>query len=380
VIVGLGADPVAAALPGLAPLSLAAATREGMRTRPGLLSALRREVRRRLDLPDPRRPEFGPPGVVARVAVGAAAALVLIGVPLLAGAGDVLDTVEVGGWRWLGGAVALAFLARVASAAAGMVTVGRRLSVGRTFGATMVADGATLLHGRSGWRRSAARFLERAGVVPELAQRAIDRFVAAAIVAAAVVAVGMLVLASVEGRLTGWRRPEALVPAVLLGLGAWALVLIGQALARRHGARTRPVSAADPQRHVTLTVLDALVGGRDDEARETSWGYGPLLGWSVLGVVLEAAALAAALHAVGGQVPLLATVTVYAALHLLWSVVPATGMPGAADVSLLLALMALGAPLASACAGVVFFRLLTFWIPAGLGAVLSARFEHRLVT
>jgi uncharacterized membrane protein YbhN (UPF0104 family) len=100
----------------------------------------------------------------------------------------------------------------------------------------------------------------------------------------------------------------------------------------------------------------------------------------VLGVVLEAAALAAALHAVGGQVPLLATVTVYAALHLLWSVVPATGMAGAADVSLLLALMALGAPLASACAGVVFFRLLTFWIPAGLGAVLSARFEHRLVT
>jgi len=79
-------------------------------------------------------------------------------------------------------------------------------------------------------------------------------------------------------------------------------------------------------------------------------------------------------------VPLLATVTVYAVLHLLWSVVPATGMPGAADVALLLVLASSGAPLASACAGVVAFRLLTFWIPAGLGSLLVARFEHRFVT
>src|SRR4051794_30212749 len=128
-IEALGSDAVATALPGLAPLSLAAATRDGLRARPGLLSALRREVRRRLGLPDPRRPEFAPPGLVARLAVGAGAALVLIGVPLLAGAGAVLGSVEVGGWRWLGGALALAFLARAAMAAAGMLTVDRRVSV-----------------------------------------------------------------------------------------------------------------------------------------------------------------------------------------------------------------------------------------------------------
>jgi undecaprenyl-diphosphatase len=376
----LGADTVAAALPGLAPLSLAAATREGLRARPRLLSALRREVRRRLGLPDPRRPEFGPPGIPALGAVAAGVALVLIGVPLLAGANAVLDSIEVGGWRWLGGAVALAVLARTALAAAAMLTVDRRLSVGRTFGASMVADGATLLHGRAGWRRSAARFLERAGVGPDLAQQAIDRFVAAAIVAAGVVALGTLVLAVVEGRLSGWRRPEALLPAVMVGLGAWALVLLGQWLARRHGARTRPGGTADPRRHVTLTVLDALTVARRTASTTSPWSWGPLLGWSVLGVGMEAATLAAALHAVRGNVPLLTTVTVYAALHLLWSALPVTGMPGAADVSLLLVLMALGAPLAAACAGVVAFRLLTFWIPAALGALLSARFEHRLFT
>lgn len=379
-IAALGPEAVAAALPCLAPLCLAGATRKELRARPGLLPALQDEVRRRLALPDPLRPEFGPPGVLARVAVAAGVALVLIGVPALAGVNAVLKSVEVGGWRWLGGAVALAFLARVAMAAAAMLTVDGRLSVGRTFGASTVADGATLLHGRSGWRRAAARFLERTGVLPEPAQRAIDRFAAAAIVAATVVAVTTLVLGVVEGRLGGWRTPEALVPAILLGAGAWALVLIGQWLAKWHGVRKQPGSVAGPQRHLTGTLIDAVLVTRRATAATPARSWWPLLGWSVLGVALEASALAAALHAVGGQVPLLATAAVYAVLHLLWSVVPVTDLPGAASLSLILGLLAFGAPLAAACGAVLVFRLLTFFIPAGLGALLSARFEHRLLT
>ena len=374
----LGVDAVAAALPGLAPLTLAAETRARVRTRPDRLRALRREVRRRLDLPDPRRPEFGPPGIWARVAVGAGIALVLIGVPLLAGATAVVESVEVGGWRWLGGALALAILARAAMAATALMTVDRRLALGRTFAATMAADGATLLHGRTGWRRSAARFLERSGVVPRQARRATDRFVAGAIAAGAVVALGTLILAFVEGRLTGWQTPEALLPAILLGLGAWGLVLAGQWLAHRHGSARVPGGDPEPERQVTLR--DALIWRRDRSRAPAAWNWWPQLGWASLGVVLEAATLAAALHAVGGEVPLLATATAYAALHLIWSVVPTTGLPGAADVALLLALTSLGAPLASACAGVLAFRILVFWVPAGLGSLLSARFEHRHLT
>jgi len=379
-IAGLGEEAVSAALPGLAPLTLTAATRAGVMQQRSTLSALRREVRRRLELPDPRRPQFGPPGIWARGAVAAGAALILIGIPLLAGADAVLDAVEVGGWRWLGGAFVLALLARTAMAGAALLTVDRRLALGRTFGATMVADGATLLHGRAGWRRSAARFLERAGVLPRSADRAIDRFVAGSITAAVVVAVGTLVLGVVEGRLTSWETPKALIPSVLLGVGAWALVLAGQWLARRHGARTVPGGGSEPRRRVSLPPRGALSGRRGADAPPSASSWWPQLGWSVLGVALEAAALAAALHAVGGAVPLLATATVYAGLHLLWSVLPVTGMPGAADVALLLAFTSLGAPLASACAGVLAFRLLTFWVPAGLGSLLFARFEYRFVT
>ncbi|TQN42834.1 undecaprenyl-diphosphatase [Blastococcus colisei] len=374
----LGPEVVAAALPSLAPLPLSAATRAGERARPGRLSALRREVRRRLDLPDPRRPQFAPAGPAARAAVGAGAALILVGVPLLGGATAVVQSVELGGWRWLGGALALVVLARVAMAAAALMTVERRIALGRTVGAAMVADGATLLRGRTGWRRSAARFLERAGVLPDAARQSIDRFVAGAIAAAAVVAVGTFVLAAVEGRLTGWRTPESLVPALLLGVVAWALVLLGQVLARGHGRAGGSAEEEEPQRHVTRTLRSALTwrtGGAS-----AGWNWWPQLCWTSLGIALEAGALAAAVHAVGGDVPLLATAAVYGALHLLWSMVPPTGLPGAADAALLLALTSLGAPLASACAGVLGFRLLVFWLPAGLGLLLAARFEHRFVT
>jgi glycosyltransferase 2 family protein len=361
----LGPDAVASALPGLAPLSLSSATRAELRVDRSRLDALRTAVRRRLDLPDPDRPEFGPPGAAARLAVAAGCVLVLVGVPLLAGAPALLDAVEDGGWRWLGAAFALAVLSRAANAAAALLTVERRLALGRTYAASLVADSASLLHGGEGWRRSAARFLERAGVLPADARRSTDRYVLGAVVAAAVVACGMLVMAAVEGRLGDWDAPEALVPAVALGLAAWALVLAGQWLARRHDPTPSPRRL--PALLATLARVPAGV----------PWRRGAQFGWSTAGVVLEAGALAAAMHAAGGSVAVLATASVYAALHLLWSVLPMTGAPGAAEVALLLALTALGAPLASACAAALVFRVLTFWLPAALGWLLTARLEHR---
>lgn len=375
----LGADVVAEALTGLMPLTLSAATRHEEREQPGRLSALRRAVRARLDLPDPDRYEFAPAGRVAVAAVTAGAALVLVGVPLLADSASLLETVEHNGWRWLGAALALAVVARAATAAAGLFTVERRLALGRTYGASMVADGASLLHGHTGWRRAAVRYLERAGVLPDAARRAMDRFSAGAIVAAVLVALVTLVLAVVEGEISQWGAPEAAVPAMLLGAGAWVLVLTGQWLAARHAAATQPGSPA-PARLVTQAVRRALARTPDAGHGSDPWRRGAQFAWAATAVVLEGATLAAALHGVGGQVPVLATATVYAALHLLWSAVPITGAPGAADVALLLALTSLGAPLAAAVAGVVTFRLLTFWIPAALGALLSGRFEHRFVT
>ncbi|SDF40624.1 undecaprenyl-diphosphatase [Blastococcus fimeti] len=369
----LGADAVADALPALAPLGLSAATRAALRARPGRLALLRAEVRARLGLPDIDRPEFPPAGPVARAAVAVGSGVALVGLPMLGDVGPSADVLEHGGWRWLGAAAALTVLARTARAASALLTVDRRIALGRTYGAGLVADAATLLHGHDGWRRAAARFLERAGVLPEAAAAGLSRFSAAGVVAAVLVVVPTLVLALVEQRLTGWRAPEALGPAVALGLGAWALVLAGQWLALAPG---RPATVRRDRAEVVRAVRELLRIHRPG-AERPHWRRAAQLAWSVAGIFLEAAVLAAALHSVGGEVALLATATVYGALHLLWAVAPVTAAPGAADVALLLALTALGAPLASACAAVLVFRLLTFWLPAAVGSLLTPRFEHR---
>jgi glycosyltransferase 2 family protein len=370
-VAGLGHGPVADALPALAPLSLSSATRAALRARPDRLGLLRAAVRAELGLPDPDRPEFPPTGWGARLAVTAGSAVALVGLPLLAGISSLGETVEHGGWRWLGAAVLLTPLARAARAAAALLTVDRRIALGRLYGAGLVADSATLLHGHDGWRRTGARFLERAGVLPEAGTAGLARFTAARVVAAVLVAVATCTGALADGRLGDWRMPEAIGPVVALGLAAWALVLVGQWLAR---GRSRPPRS---ERGDVARAVRELVSFRRPRTERGAWRRGAQLSWSVAAILLEAAVLAAAVHGVGGDVPLLATAAVYAVVHLLWALVPVTAAPGAADVALLLTLTALGAPLASACAAVFVFRLVIFWLPAAAGALLTGRFEHR---
>jgi undecaprenyl-diphosphatase len=370
-VTGVGADAVAAALPYLAPLSVSRATRTGVRAA-RRLAPLRHEVRRVLDLPDLDRPQAAAAPVTARILVALGAAVAIIGIPLLAGATAVVESVEAGGWRWLGGALVLAVLARSATALAAMATVERRLALGRVFGASAVADGASLVRGGAGWRAAILRFLQRAGVLPEQAQRAVDRFVAGSAGGAALVAIAALVLAVVEGALTGWRSPESLAPFAALGLGAWALVMAGRFLADHH-------SPAGRGSWSVVTIRRAVARGAHGGQAASPRRWGAVVGWSSVSVVLEAAALAAGVHAMGSGLPLLETLSVYALLHMLRTMLLVASAPGAADVGLLLALTALGAPLASACAAVLVFRLLTFWVPAALGSLLRSRLEHRLV-
>jgi undecaprenyl-diphosphatase len=149
-------------------------------------------------------------------------------------------------------------------------------------------------------------------------------------------------------------------------------VLAGQGLANRAAPPPHP-DGGPP-----AAIRRALARDRRAQGVHPA-RWGPIVGWPAVGIGLEAAALAAAVHAFGSGLPLLSTVSVYALLHMLWTLAPVTAAPGAADVALLLAMTGLGAPLASACAAVVVFRLLTFWLPAALGSLLAPRLEHRLL-
>jgi undecaprenyl-diphosphatase len=356
----LGEDVVTRALPGLEPLALSAATRAGLRAEPSRLVDLRRETRRRLGLPDTERPRLPPAGIVVWLAVLAGAATVFVGLEWIGGSTGVLAEVRVEGWRWLGAALALVVVARGLAAAAARSAVDRRLAVGRTFAASLVGDGAALVHGRSGARIVAGRYLERAGVLPDAAGRAYDRIRLGTTLGAAVVAVAAVALALYDGRLTSWRVPLSFAELGVVGVAAFLLVSLGHALSRRR----------DPV--VPVAQARADLGGIG--ARRIA----AVVIWSAAGIALEAAGLAAALHGVGGHVPLTVTAAVYSVLRLCWAALPAAGAPGIGEASLALALTALGEPLTIACAGVLVFRLLFFWAPAVLGSLVAARFAQRL--
>ncbi|MGY1782590.1 phosphatase PAP2 family protein [Geodermatophilus sp. SYSU D01036] len=355
----LGPGVVAAALPGLEPLALSAATRAGLRADPARLPQLRRVAHSRLGLPDPDRPRLPPAGPLAWALVAAGTATVFVGLEWVAGVTGVLAEVELQGWRWLGGALALAVAARAAAAAAARAAVDRRLAVGRSYVAALVTDGAALVHGRAGARVVAGRYLERAGIPPGTAARAPDPVRAGAVLGAAVVATAAVAAAFADGRLTSWRTPPSWLPLLVVGAAACLATWAGQALARHPGAL--PVGTE-----------------QSPDLRPGAARAATVVGWSAAAVALETAALVAALHGVGGHVPILVTAAVYAALRLGWAVLPWLGAPGIAEVSLVLALTASGERLAQACAGVLFFRLLTCWVPALTGSFAAARFEQRL--
>ena len=357
---GLGKDVVTRALPGLEPLSLSAATRAGLRAEPSRLADLRRETHRRLALPDTERPRLPPAGIVVWLAVLAGAATVFVGLEWIGGTTGVLAEVELQGWRWLGAALALVLVARSIAAAAARSAVDRRLAVGRTFAADLVSDGAALVHGLSGGRVVAGRYFERAGVLPDAANGAYDRIRLGTTLGAAVTAVAAAALALYDGRLTSWRAPASLVAVGAVGLTAFLLVSLGQVLARRRGPAppsTRP--------HLHLRELGA---------RRVS----SVVAWSAAGVALETAGLVAALHGVGGHVPIPATAAVYTVLRVCWAALPVAGAPGIGEASLTVALVAAGELPGIACTGVLVFRLFFFWGPAVVGTLVAARFARRL--
>lgn len=360
----LGVDAALAVLPRLAPLALSSVTRLQLRARRSLLAELRDELYRRLGVPDPEAPAIGRIGAGARAAIAAAAALLLLSLVRVTGAVSVLEAVELNGWRWLGAALVLAVLGRAAAAAATVVGAGHRVAVGRTSGAQLAASTAELLKGHRGAGAAATRYLQRTGLPPGQARTALRRSSVAGVAAAALVAAVAVVLGVLDGRLDTWRAPESVVPLVAVAAGVFALTTVGHLLAGRGAAALDEMPEDDAGRA---------------ERRSSATRWAAQVAWAALAVAVDAAALGAALHGFGGRLPLLATAAVYAVLRLLWSTVPATSLPGLAEVALILALTSLGEPVASACAGVLAFRLLTFWAPAAVGSIIAARLEHRFL-
>ena len=349
----LGPDALAGAAPLLQPLALSVATRRAVRRRPGILEEVRRLVSAETGVPvtAPARLTRIRPATVVSLAGGAVAIHVLL--PQVGRLGQTEAALRSARPSWVLGA-ALASAASFVMAALAQVAATRQpLAFGRT-AAVQLACGFLNRMAPGGLGAAAAneRYLERAGV-----PRA-DALTAVALKAAAgvVVHVGTLIVFGTlfaRGRLHPVHVP--LHWPVLVGVVA-GLVVLGAVLRTPLGQGR------------VVEPLRRAVGAVGELARHPLRVAG-LVAASAGITASYLAALAASLTAVGAHAPFVTVAAVYLAGTAAAAASPTPAGIGAVEAALVAGLTAAGIATGPAVAGVLVFRLLTYWVPMLPGVV-----------
>jgi uncharacterized membrane protein YbhN (UPF0104 family)/membrane-associated phospholipid phosphatase len=361
----LGQDTVTTALPLLQPLALSSATRHDLGAHPGLLAEVRQRVATGTGaalLPTEPLTRIQPMTVVWLV--GGAFAIHLL-LPQVGELRHTIDAIRSVRWEWLiAGAVGAASL-YFAAALAMMGAVERPLAFGRT---TLVQLAGSFMNRLApkglGGLGINEHYLERAGVERPVAVASIALNMAAGLV------VGVLTLA-VASALLGLRGVEQMHlpknwPYLVVFL--LAITVLGLGLFLRSSATRRKV------------IGPVIAAGRGlVRVLRNPWQAAQLFG-GVSGVmVANVLTLAVCLQGFGGDASLLKVIAVYLGGSAIASASPTPGGLGAVEAALVAGLTAVGVQTGPAVAGVLTYRLLTFWLPI-LPGFLALRFlQHRQI-
>jgi uncharacterized membrane protein YbhN (UPF0104 family) len=252
-------------------------------------------------------------------------------------------------WRWAVIATAAAAASYVAAACALAGFVPERLSLLRTVQAQIAGSFVKLVAPAAvGGVALNTRYLQKAGVRPGLA--------VASVGASQLVGLGMhVVLLMVFGFITGTEKTPSLSPSrtVMAGLlTAGVLVLV--------------VTAVPALRKFVSTRLRALFAGVVPRMLDVLQRPGKLatgLGGTLMVTVTFVVCLDGCVRAFGGHLSYAAVAVVFLAGNALGSAAPTPGGVGAVELALTGGLIAAGLPKEVATPAVLFFRLLTFWLP-----------------
>lgn len=313
-----------------------------------LLARIRRQVLKiRPQAPvEPVRLERIKPRTLITVIAGAFAAYFLL---------SQLSSVPIGhaivhaDWRWAMIAVLAASASYVAAACALTGFVPERLSLVRTVMAQVAGSFVKLVAPAAvGGVALNTRYLQKAGVRPGLA--------VASVGASQLVGLGAhIMLLMTFGFITGTEKTPSLSPsrtvmAGLLTTGVLALVVTAiPALRKFLSTRLRALFAG-----VVPRMLDVL-------QRPVKLLTG--IGGTLLLTLAFVICLDGCVRAFGGSLSFAAVATVFLAGNALGSAVPTPGGVGPVELALTAGLIAAGLPKEIATPAVLFFRLLTFWLP-----------------
>jgi uncharacterized protein (TIRG00374 family) len=358
----LAADELIAIVPLLQTVALARSTRTALRRHKDVLPALRKRLLANVPGAEvvPVHLERIRLRTLATLVVTVVAAYLLAGELARASLSHVLRYAD---WRWGIAALALSGLTYVGAALELTAFVTEKLNFLLTILVQLAGSFVTLVTPAAvGGAALNIRYLQRRKIAAPIA--------AASVGVSQVVAFVMhILLLVVFIALTGTSESHQFkLPAVayfvLAGLVAVALGVAALPAGRRLlRARVAPALSQ---------VLPRLLQ-MGQHPRKISQGVGGTLLLSVAYILC----LDVCIRAIGGSVPFASVAVVYLTGSALGSLVPTPGGLGAVEAALSAGLTAAGLPGAVAVSAVLFYRVLTFWLPVPIGWVALKYLERR---
>ncbi len=347
----LGADEVMAAMPMLQPLAISGRTLAELPGRQGVITELRNHVADRLGVehePLEQVTRVRPRTLIALAAFGFAVQLLL---PQVGEFSQTVDAVRSAHWAWMLAAVAAGAATFVAAALAQRGAVAKHLPL---YPMTMVQVACSFVNrvtpAGTGGLGLNERHLEKSGLSRSASLAAIGlNALAGAVVHALGVAVAIAALG--QSGIGGAPLPRGwgVLVAITIGFAIAGIVLLSPLRRRIAGPMKR---AASDLLHVLRRPVQAL--------QLFSGNIGVTLG--------NALALAACLAAFHANANFLEVIVVYLGGSAVASVSPTPGALGAVEAALVAGLTGVGVAAGPAVAGVLSFRLVTFWLPTLPGA------------
>jgi uncharacterized protein (TIRG00374 family) len=345
----LGRDMIAEALPLLQPAALCSATRKAIGKSD--LQDLRRTLIDKAHVPEPDKPHL------ERIRVKTVLTIVALGIalwvllPQVVRSGDLWSRVTHAQLGWVGVALVASVVTYVATAIALMGAC----PTGVPFFSTLQAQVASsftnrITPGNVGGMALNVRYLTSEGTSTGTAMASVGLSSLAGGIAHGVLMVFAVAWAGSAG-FDGFAMPEPRTLAITLGI-LLAVIGIGYAI-----PQTRRFLKGRGRAQAKQAVADMA------EVARQPVKLAMLFGGSALVTIANTLALYAGVRAFGVD-PSLATVSVvYLAGSAVGSAAPTPSGLGALEAAVVAGLTATGTPESAAVAGVLVFRLATFWIP-----------------
>ncbi|MET7771805.1 lysylphosphatidylglycerol synthase domain-containing protein [Nocardia sp. NPDC005366] len=348
----LGHDALVGAAPQLQPLALASATRSAARHRHGLIDEIRGTVAAVTDTP------LSAPETIMRfqwrtlgwIVATIFATYVLL--PQVGQLGRTISALDDARWQWLLGALAMSALTYLAAALTVLGASPRPLAFGRTVKVQLATSFANRLapYGIGGTAVN-ERYLERSGLPRGIAVGTIAVIAASGVVLHLLQLIGAGIWLGQSRQLldsalpSGWVLLAGFVVAMTaIGVAIALLVRRPDWLAEVRGTASSMVGVLRRPREAAL-LLTGQIGG--------NIAYIAALGFSV--------------YAFGGTPSAALVTAVFLGGSALGAASPTPAGLGVVEASLVAGLMVGGVADGPAVAGVLAYRLVTFWLPAALG-------------